>query len=120
MKIIPTNAIMIYSNNDANAYVFAKSLLRLAATLIHFLIKKSKKRKCILFFCLFQDLSVLTASGNRLDLCWQAFKSGFNNGVRDVIHFSKTIPGFPDLDIEDQVTLIKAGCFEVKLKLLSH
>ena len=54
--------------------------------------------------------------------CWQRFKSRFNEIVRDVIRFAKKIPSFSDLDIEDQVNLIKGGCFEVKhqMKLLQY
>jgi hypothetical protein len=47
------------------------------------------------------------------DLCWQRFKTRFNEVVRDVIHFAKKIPGFSVLDLDDQVCLIKGGCFEV-------
>ena len=49
--------------------------------------------------------------------CWQRFKSRFNEIVRDVIRFAKKIPSFSDLDIEDQVNLIKGGCFEVRHKM---
>ena len=46
--------------------------------------------------------------------CWQRFKSRFNEIVRDVIRFAKKIPSFSDLHIDDQVNLIKGGCFEVR------
>ena len=35
--------------------------------------------------------------------------------VRDVIRFAKKVPGFTALDLDDQVSLIKGGCFEVSV-----
>ena len=50
----------------------------------------------------------------RNDLCWQKFKLRFNEIVRDVIRFAKAIPGFAELDLEDQISLLKGGGFEVR------
>ncbi|ELT98830.1 hypothetical protein CAPTEDRAFT_226941 [Capitella teleta] len=46
------------------------------------------------------------------DACWQIFKKRFTEIVHDVVHFAKKIPGFVDLDIGEQVQLIKHGSFE--------
>ena len=64
----------------------------------------------------FQDPSTSQdpdSNNHGADLCWQRFKTRFNEVVRDVIRFAKKIPGFMTLDLEDQVSLIKGGCFEV-------
>lgn len=37
----------------------------------------------------------------------------FTPAVREVVEFAKHIPGFRDLSQHDQVTLLKAGTFEV-------
>ena len=50
---------------------------------------------------------------NQADLCWQKFRTRFSEVVRSVIHFSKRIPGFLQLSIEDQLCLVKGGAFEV-------
>ena len=47
------------------------------------------------------------------DICWHKFKTRFNSMVKDVIRFAKKIPGFSTFDLDDQVSLIKGGCFEV-------
>lgn len=47
------------------------------------------------------------------DMCWQKFKSRFNDVVRDVIRYAKQIPGFAELDLDDQIALLKGGGFEV-------
>ena len=47
------------------------------------------------------------------NVCWHKFKCRFNEVVRDVIRFAKKVPGFTSLDLDDQVGLIKGGCFEV-------
>lgn len=52
------------------------------------------------------------------DMCWQRFKTRFNDIVRDTIRFAKKIPGFSQLEMEDQLSLIKGGCFEVKSQFL--
>jgi len=48
------------------------------------------------------------------DLCWQKFKLRFSEVLRDVIRFAKFIPGFQTLDLDDQVSLVKGGAFEVR------
>ncbi|XP_060575618.1 uncharacterized protein LOC132733054 isoform X2 [Ruditapes philippinarum] len=47
------------------------------------------------------------------EVCWNAFQSLLNKSIQDVINFAKKIPGFTNLDQEDQISLIKGGCFEV-------
>lgn len=41
----------------------------------------------------------------------------FTPAVREVVEFAKHIPGFRDLSQHDQVTLLKAGTFEVSDRL---
>lgn len=43
----------------------------------------------------------------------------FTPAVREVVEFAKHIPGFRDLSQHDQVTLLKAGTFEVSDLLCS-
>lgn len=38
----------------------------------------------------------------------------FTPAVREVVEFAKRIPGFRDLSEHDQVSLLKAGTFEVR------
>ncbi|XP_069762912.1 nuclear receptor subfamily 1 group D member 1 [Narcine bancroftii] len=44
---------------------------------------------------------------------WEDFSLSFTPAVREVVEFAKLIPGFKDLSQHDQVTLLKAGTFEV-------
>lgn len=44
---------------------------------------------------------------------WEDFSLGFTPAVREVVEFAKHIPGFSGLSQNDQVTLLKAGTFEV-------
>jgi len=44
---------------------------------------------------------------------WQKFQQSFNEIVRDVIRFAKFIPGFTELDLNDQISLLKGAGFEV-------
>ncbi|XP_039595226.1 nuclear receptor subfamily 1 group D member 1 [Polypterus senegalus] len=44
---------------------------------------------------------------------WEDFSLSFTPAVREVVEFAKHIPGFRDLSQHDQVTLLKAGTFEV-------
>ncbi|WAQ97407.1 NR1D2-like protein, partial [Mya arenaria] len=46
------------------------------------------------------------------EVCWNAFQRLLNQSIQDVINFAKRIPGFTNLDQEDQISLIKGGCFE--------
>ena len=57
--------------------------------------------------------SYACSQGGQNQLSWQRFKTRFNDVVRDVIKFAKKVPGFTALDLDDQVKLIKGGCFEV-------
>ncbi|XP_066554883.1 nuclear receptor subfamily 1 group D member 1 [Amia ocellicauda] len=44
---------------------------------------------------------------------WEDFSLSFTPAVREVVEFAKHIPGFRELSQHDQVTLLKAGTFEV-------
>ncbi|KAI1902466.1 hypothetical protein AGOR_G00045060 [Albula goreensis] len=44
---------------------------------------------------------------------WEEFSLSFTPAVREVVEFAKRIPGFRDLSQHDQVSLLKAGTFEV-------
>ncbi|XP_059800957.1 nuclear receptor subfamily 1 group D member 2a isoform X2 [Hypanus sabinus] len=44
---------------------------------------------------------------------WEEFSRSFTPAVREVVEFAKRIPGFQDLSQHDQVSLLKAGTFEV-------
>lgn len=45
---------------------------------------------------------------------WEDFSMSFTPAVREVVEFAKRIPGFQDLSQHDQVSLLKAGTFEVR------
>lgn len=45
---------------------------------------------------------------------WEDFSHSFTPAVREVVEFAKHIPGFSALSQNDQVTLLKAGTFEVR------
>lgn len=44
---------------------------------------------------------------------WEEFSMSFTPAVREVVEFARRIPGFRDLSEHDQVSLLKAGTFEV-------
>ncbi|XP_053310091.1 nuclear receptor subfamily 1 group D member 1 [Spea bombifrons] len=44
---------------------------------------------------------------------WEDFSLSFTPAVREVVEFARHIPGFQELTQQDQVTLLKAGTFEV-------
>ncbi|XP_062874549.1 nuclear receptor subfamily 1 group D member 1 [Trichomycterus rosablanca] len=44
---------------------------------------------------------------------WEDFSLSFTPAVREVVEFAKHIPGFSSLSQNDQITLLKAGTFEV-------
>lgn len=46
---------------------------------------------------------------------WEEFSMSFTPAVREVVEFAKRIPGFRDLPEHDQVSLLKAGTFEVSV-----
>uniref|UniRef100_UPI00398EF529 nuclear receptor subfamily 1 group D member 1 isoform X3 n=1 Tax=Pristiophorus japonicus TaxID=55135 RepID=UPI00398EF529 len=48
---------------------------------------------------------------------WEDFSLSFTPAVKEVVEFAKLIPGFKDLSQHDQVTLLKAGTFEIVLEL---
>ncbi|RUS88416.1 hypothetical protein EGW08_003812 [Elysia chlorotica] len=47
------------------------------------------------------------------EMCWHHFQMRLNRTIEDVVCFAKKIPGFTELDQDDQISLIKGGCFEV-------
>lgn len=47
---------------------------------------------------------------------WEEFSMSFTPAVREVVEFAKRIPGFKELSQHDQVSLLKAGTFEVRTK----
>lgn len=58
-------------------------------------------------------------SGRTVQEIWEDFSMSFTPAVREVVEFAKHIPGFRDLSQHDQVTLLKAGTFEVSDSLCS-
>ncbi|ESP04319.1 hypothetical protein LOTGIDRAFT_136477, partial [Lottia gigantea] len=50
---------------------------------------------------------------------WENFSESFTPAIKSVVDFAKGIPGFTLLNQDDQVTLLKAGTFEVLLVRLS-
>lgn len=44
---------------------------------------------------------------------WEEFSQSFTPAVREVVEFARQIPGFQELSQHDQVSLLKAGTFEV-------
>ncbi|XP_053509161.1 nuclear receptor subfamily 1 group D member 2 [Ictalurus furcatus] len=44
---------------------------------------------------------------------WDAFSQCFSPAVRDVVEFSRSIPGFHTLSQDDQIRLLKSGTFQV-------
>jgi len=58
-------------------------------------------------------VSVGEASDGGGSNCWNVFQQRFNEIVRDVIRFAKFIPGFTELDMNDQISLLKGAGFEV-------
>ena len=49
---------------------------------------------------------------------WTFFSNKFTSQITRIVNFAKMIPGFKQLDREDQITLIKTGLFEVKTEKL--
>lgn len=52
-------------------------------------------------------------SGRTGQEIWEDFSLSFTPAVREVVEFAKHIPGFRELSQHDQVSLLKAGTFEV-------
>lgn len=50
---------------------------------------------------------------------WEEFSQSFTPAVKEVVEFAKKIPGFRDLSQHDQVSLLKAGTFEVRALTLA-
>ena len=47
--------------------------------------------------------------------CWHWFQTCLNRTILEVVQFAKKLPGFAALDQDDQISLIKGGCFEVSI-----
>uniref|UniRef100_A0A8B9HBJ7 Nuclear receptor subfamily 1, group D, member 2a n=1 Tax=Astyanax mexicanus TaxID=7994 RepID=A0A8B9HBJ7_ASTMX len=45
---------------------------------------------------------------------WEEFSQSFTPAVREVVELARQIPGFQELSQHDQVSLLKAGTFEVR------
>lgn len=52
-------------------------------------------------------------SGRTVQEIWEDFSLSFTPAVKEVVEFAKHIPGFRELSQHDQVSLLKAGTFEV-------
>jgi hypothetical protein len=61
-------------------------------------------------FFLQDELGRICSAG---EVCWQGFQSLLNTTIQDTVTFAKKVPGFSRLQQEDQISLIKGGCFEV-------
>uniref|UniRef100_A0A8C1NWI4 Nuclear receptor subfamily 1 group D member 1 n=1 Tax=Cyprinus carpio TaxID=7962 RepID=A0A8C1NWI4_CYPCA len=71
-----------------------------------------KKRKEILLACPMNMHPYSDPSKTPQEI-WEDFSLSFTPAVREVVEFAKNIPGFSTLPQNDQVTLLKAGTFEV-------
>ncbi|XP_015234662.1 PREDICTED: peroxisome proliferator-activated receptor gamma isoform X1 [Cyprinodon variegatus] len=60
----------------------------------------------------------MTPDGVELRL-FKSYQSRSAEAVREVTEFAKSIPGFIDLDLNDQVTLLKYGVIEVLIIMMS-
>ncbi|KAI7803469.1 nuclear receptor subfamily 1 group D member 1 [Triplophysa rosa] len=71
-----------------------------------------KKRKEILLACP-MNMHLYSDPNKTPQEIWEDFSLSFTPAVREVVEFAKHIPGFSTLSQNDQVTLLKAGTFEV-------
>ncbi|XP_023698491.1 nuclear receptor subfamily 1 group D member 1 [Paramormyrops kingsleyae] len=71
-----------------------------------------KERKEILLACPMNMCPQSDPSKSAQEI-WEDFSLSFTPAVREVVEFAKHIPGFSELSQHDQVTLLKAGTFEV-------
>ncbi|XP_065133870.2 nuclear receptor subfamily 1 group D member 1 [Paramisgurnus dabryanus] len=71
-----------------------------------------KKRKEILLACP-MNMHPYADPNKTPQEIWEDFSHSFTPAVREVVEFAKHIPGFSTLSQNDQVTLLKAGTFEV-------
>ncbi|KAA0705948.1 Nuclear receptor subfamily 1 group D member 1 [Triplophysa tibetana] len=71
-----------------------------------------KKRKEILLACP-MNMHPFSDPSKTAQEIWEDFSLSFTPAVREVVEFAKHIPGFNTLSQNDQVTLLKAGTFEV-------
>ncbi|TSK77134.1 Nuclear receptor subfamily 1 group D member 1 [Bagarius yarrelli] len=71
-----------------------------------------KSRKDILLACP-MNMHPQTDPDKTPQEIWEDFSLSFTPAVREVVQFAKHIPGFSSLSQNDQITLLKAGTFEV-------
>ncbi|KAL2100575.1 hypothetical protein ACEWY4_002336 [Coilia grayii] len=71
-----------------------------------------KNRKSILLACP-MNMHPQAEPNKSAQEIWEDFSLSFSPAVREVVEFAKHIPGFSTLSQHDQVTLLKAGTFEV-------
>ncbi|XP_067088558.1 nuclear receptor subfamily 1 group D member 1 [Osmerus mordax] len=71
-----------------------------------------KNRKDILLACPMNMCPQVDPNKTPQEI-WEDFSLSFTPAVREVVEFAKFIPGFSALSQHDQVTLLKAGTFEV-------
>ncbi|KAF5896390.1 nuclear receptor subfamily 1 group D member 1-like, partial [Clarias magur] len=55
----------------------------------------------------------LSPSDRSTQQIWDAFSQCFSPAVKDVVEFSRNIPGFHTLSQDDQIQLLKSGTFQV-------
>ena len=70
-----------------------------------------------MFSCLFVQFQACPLNPQSTPLT--DFSSRFSPAIRGVVEFAKRLPGFGLLSQDDQVTLLKAGVFEVLLVRLT-
>ncbi|GFO23178.1 nuclear receptor subfamily 1 group d member 1-like [Plakobranchus ocellatus] len=62
------------------------------------------------------DMSALTENPSKM---WQLFLNSLVPEITNVVKFSKKLPGFSEVDWDDQIKLIKQGSFEVMIARVS-
>ncbi|GAB1606392.1 nuclear hormone receptor family member nhr-48 isoform X1 [Argonauta hians] len=60
-------------------------------------------------------LEALDGKNSASDLMWRQFLTNMVPEITNVVQFCKRLPGFSEIDQEDQIKLIKQGTFEVML-----
>ena len=54
------------------------------------------------------------------EVYFRYFSDLMANSFREIIEFSKNIPGFKKLDLNDQIALIKGSCVEMLFIKVKH
>ncbi|XP_046731556.1 LOW QUALITY PROTEIN: nuclear receptor subfamily 1, group D, member 4b [Silurus meridionalis] len=55
----------------------------------------------------------VSTSGRSTQQVWDDFSHCFSPAIKDVVEFSRSIPGFDTLNQDDQIRLLKSGTFQV-------